>query len=191
MRRLTQPNCVDASGSALGPPGDDGTCAQGVPEFSPVRDLHVGIITSSLGDHGSNGVCGAAQAANLPDSHYDDRAQLLPTMRSGLTDWNGSGFLLWDPRDQTTVDDPHTPLGATETDSSAFTQAFTDQLNAVGETGCGYEASLEAWYRFLIDPTPPTTVTQDQQSYSQRGPTNQVVLNERAAFLRRIRCSPS
>src|SRR6185295_9118538 len=34
-----------------------------------------------------------------------------------------------------------------------------DMIGAVGEHGCGYEASLESWYRFLIDPEPPANVT--------------------------------
>ena len=31
-------------------------------------------------------------------------------------------------------------------------------MAAAGENGCGYEASLEAWYRFLVDPEPPSAV---------------------------------
>ena len=33
-------------------------------------------------------------------------------------------------------------------------------IAAIGEHGCGYEASLESWYRFLVDPEPPASVTQ-------------------------------
>jgi hypothetical protein len=34
-----------------------------------------------------------------------------------------------------------------------------EQILRVGEAGCGFEAPLEAMYRFLIDPEPPATVT--------------------------------
>lgn len=33
-----------------------------------------------------------------------------------------------------------------------------DTLSTVGEHGCGYEAPLEALYRFLVDPEPPLRV---------------------------------
>src|SRR5215469_14356279 len=47
--RLLNPNCVDsASGAVLGP-SSDGQCIQGAPEFPPVHDLHLGMVTSSLG----------------------------------------------------------------------------------------------------------------------------------------------
>ncbi|MEY4544318.1 MAG: hypothetical protein RL685_513 [Pseudomonadota bacterium] len=31
---------------------------------------------------------------------------------------------------------------------------FQRMVTEVGEDGCGWEASLESWYRFLIDPVP-------------------------------------
>ena len=37
---------------------------------------------------------------------------------------------------------------------SEYTKAFTE----VGDDGCGFEAPLEAMYRFLVDPSPPATV---------------------------------
>src|SRR5690606_4754465 len=33
--------------------------------------------------------------------------------------------------------------------------AYLEQVGAVGSDGCGYEAPLEAMYRFLVDPRPP------------------------------------
>ncbi len=35
---------------------------------------------------------------------------------------------------------------------------FQTHVQGAGEQGCGYEASLESWYRFLIDPDPPLNV---------------------------------
>jgi hypothetical protein len=191
VSRLITPACVDSQGQPNGMSADaHGTCSQGRPEFAPIRDLHVGIITSSLGDHGSGDVCSAAQAtanqaSNTPASFYDDLAELLPSVRPAvpLDNWNDSGFLVWDPRDQTTVKDPHPNLGPSGTDASTFINALSTQALAVGEHGCGYEASLEAWYRFLIDPAPVHGMSNDG-SVSVRGVTNQTVLAQRAAFLR-------
>jgi hypothetical protein len=192
--RLIAPQCVDAGGDPTGEQADDsGHCASGAPEFKPIRDLHIGIITSSIGDHGSGDVCSATQATldvqqGEAPPQYDDLAQLLPTVRAGdhLPSWDNSGFLVWDPRDQTQVDDPHPNLGETETDRDAFVGAVQQQANGVGEHGCGYEASLEAWYRFLVDPEPVLSLTHDAAtSLTVRGPVNQVVLAQRERFLRR------
>jgi hypothetical protein len=191
VARLITPACVDGSGAPTGANADaTGTCSQGAPELKPLRDLHVGIITSSLGDHGSNDVCSdAANSANIaagaPASNYNDLAQLLPSVRpaDNLPNWNNSSFLLWDPRNQSTVSDPHANLGQNETDGTHFIAALSQQVLGAGERGCGYESSLEAWYRFLIDPDPVSSMT-NSGGESQRGPTNNVVLAQRAAFLR-------
>jgi hypothetical protein len=188
-QRLIEPECVDADGNSTGVSAlADGTCSAGVPEFPPIRDMHVGIITSSLGDHGSNDVCSDAQNAQTVAnggvaSQYNDLAELLPAVRTNLTSWNDSGFLVWDPRDQATVSDPHANLTDNETDAALFSANLEAQATAPGETGCGYESSLEAWYRFLIDPSPVSSLTNNGTT-SVRGMTNQVVLAERAAFLR-------
>jgi hypothetical protein len=191
VERLIAPNCVDGTGAWTGTNADaSGNCSQGAPEFVPIRDLHVGIITSSLGDHGSNDVCSdAANTANVangePASNYNDLAQLLPSVRptQNLPNWNNSGFLVWDPRDQSSVSDPHPNLTKTDTDAASFVSALSNEALAAGENGCGYESSLESWYRFLIDPDPVSSMT-NSGSVSQRGATNSVVLQQRAAFLR-------
>ncbi len=199
IEQLITPACVDGSGMPTGASADaSGNCSQGAPKFVPVRDLHVGIITSSLGDHGSNDVCSDAQnsaniAANLPASNYNDLAQLLPSVRPGanLPNWNNSSFLVWDPRDQSAVSDPHPNLGPNETDSAHFIAAFSTEVLGAGQLGCGYESSLEAWYRFLVDPSPVASMSNDgQNSVRPKTPdgksdaVNNVVLQQRASFLR-------
>src|SRR5687767_5570745 len=53
VRRLVTPPCIGDGGMPLGMVVDaEGRCAQGRPEFRPIRDIHVGVITSSLGAHG-------------------------------------------------------------------------------------------------------------------------------------------
>ena len=51
LRRLVTPNCVDSGGNATGVVADvSGNCPSGTTiEFAPVRDMHIGIVTSSLG----------------------------------------------------------------------------------------------------------------------------------------------
>ena len=34
---------------------------------------------------------------------------------------------------------------------------FGKLVDVVGQTGCGYESQLEAWYRALVDPEPRLT----------------------------------
>ena len=115
---------------------------------------------------------------------YNDRAELLPKVRPDLESWNDTGFLVWDPRNQAEVDDPHTPIGSREANLGDFTGALAEEVSSVGENGCGYEGSLEAWYRFLIDPAPVTSMSMDTAtSRSVRGPINAAVLAQRAAFL--------
>jgi hypothetical protein len=201
VQRLIEPTCVDVNGNPVGGTADanTGQCAQGVAEFKPIRDIHVGIVTSSIGDHGSNDVCSDAQnAQDSPpgSSFYNDLAQLLPSVRpaANLYSWNNSSFLLWDPRDQTMVTDPHPPITKNETDPTTFIGNFTAELQAATERGCGYEAQLESWYRFLVDPEPVPTMSNNSaqggstsvRPKSSNGQTivNNVVLAQRAQFLR-------
>lgn len=164
--RLTNPWCMDGS-TRLGSADAQGNCAQGTLESPPLRDVHIGVISSNLGDHGSGDVCSQAQAQldGGGASYFDDHAQLLPTVRNDL---GTQDFLAW---------------GGSSSDAAQLVTDTASQIAAVDERGCGYEASLEAWYRFLIDPSPVATMTNDGQ-LSERGAVNQVVLDERVAFLR-------
>ena len=93
-----------------------GKCTSGKPEFPPITDIHVGIVTSSLGSHGGQ-VCASGNAGDT----LNDRAHLLGTVRPAGSNsdpqltfdlaktWNNSGFLAWDPdqKDQPPgADDP-------------------------------------------------------------------------------------
>jgi hypothetical protein len=174
MRRLTMPDCVDDTGKPLGTFSNElGVCDQGSPEFPPVGDIHIGVITSSLGDHGSGDIC--SPAANVDERPFDDRAQLLGSLRSGIVSDQPHGFLTWDPAGGKTT--------AGITDRAEFSEAVADHVRTAGERGCGYEASLESWYRFLIDPEPVSGLTNDR-NVSVRGPVNLELLEQRAAFLR-------
>jgi hypothetical protein len=173
--RLVVPRCVNAAGEVRARASADEECpADFVPEFRAVRDIHVAVITSSLGSHGA-----AASSCNDPvrKPHGDDRGLLLPNVRPNLVSYNNTGFLAWDP-DQKLV-----PPG--EADSTKLGTEFGDMVRAAGEAGCGFEASLESWYRFLIDPEPPRKVTVGESgSTVLPGDIDTQVLEQRAAFLR-------
>ncbi|HEY1960079.1 MAG TPA: hypothetical protein VGH28_30930 [Polyangiaceae bacterium] len=129
-------------------------------EFAPVHDMHVGIVSSSLGAGGGD-VC--AVSGSDP-THLDDQGHLLNRTFNGTTegtvanakpaDGNGGNFLAWLP-----TNDPKnagkTPPNVTPyTDSTQLVTDFTSLIKGVQQAGCGLEAQLESWYRFLVQPDP-------------------------------------
>ncbi|MEP7049948.1 MAG: hypothetical protein ABJB12_06325 [Pseudomonadota bacterium] len=201
VKRLTSPICVDGKGAPTGESSVGGRCTSGRPEFDRVADIHVGIVTSSLGSHGGLGTCNITSNGQTPN----DSAHLLGTVRptgssadpklvfEASRSWNNAGFLAWD------ADRVDKPVPGTS-DPKAFDETFQDMIAASGELGCGYEASLESWYRFLVDPEPPASVTRTTTNPTQtrRGSAlvihpdgsstcdgcDQELLAQRKAFLR-------
>jgi len=169
VKRLVTPICVDASGKPTGEVSSGGVCppGKGAAEFSPIGDIHIGIVSSSLGSHGGD-VCATGAATDT----LDDKARLVPSMRTGIASYNNTGFLAWDA-----TGTKNSPPG--EMNAANLNKSFQDQIAAVGEHGCGYEASLESWYRFLIDPEPPENVTK-QGSTTVRG--SSLVVNPDGTF---------
>ena len=185
VQRLATPRCLDDMSKPTGQVSDTaGHCAVGRPEFNAVKDIHIGVVTSSLGSRGGTTCVPEADDATTKKTP-DDRAELLPTaneaVRGPLRSWNSSGFLAWDPTQTKNV-----PPGTQNLDD--LTRDFRDQVQKAGENGCGFESSLEAWYRFLIDPEPPISVTAaigaDGFQHNVKGPINQTLLAQRKSFLR-------
>jgi hypothetical protein len=179
VARLVDPWCTDGENPPVPPVGV--SCPSGtVRELPPVTDMHVGVITTSLGAHGSHDICSEEQAAaNGTPSNYDDHARLLPAVRTALPEWNGSGFLKWDPQAVAT------PAG--QNDVNSFIADVRSVIAATGAIGCGYESTLEAAYRFLSDPEPPLVISNNGSTTTvSTDPTNidQDLLDQRAAFLR-------
>jgi hypothetical protein len=174
VKRLVNPYCVSTAGGVVAQPASpDAACPAGSQrEFEPLADLHVGVITSSLGSHGAAGskdICAGAT--------YDDHAHLLPFVRDNVPSYDGKGFLKWDPQGLAN------PPG--ESDVQAFADSLLTMISSVGERGCGYEAQLESVYRFLVDPEPPQSVQVPAgQSGAVVAAIDQQVLEERAAYLR-------
>ena len=138
----------------------------GSADRAPVQDLHVGVITSSLGGHGGADVCSSPTT--------NDRAQLLPTLARlpGMTSYQGLGFHKYAPADANAM-----------SDVEQLSSSVVALMQAAGETGCGYEATLEAAYRFLVDPAPPLDVTNNGSVTVTNG-IDSTLLAQRAAFLR-------
>src|SRR5690606_448532 len=59
LARLISPSCVDREGAIVSRPASSAeACPQGTArEFEPVGDLHVGVISTSLGGFGSSSSC--------------------------------------------------------------------------------------------------------------------------------------
>ncbi len=131
-----------------------------------VLDMHVGVITSSLGSHGTS-----ACAVEITNKSNNDRGHLLPRAGEG-------GGMGWDT---TTANSSATaptiacpaPVAASplswvfkpEADPSAMFKGYptgSQQLEvatscvvaSAKEQGCGYEETWEAMYHFLVDPAP-------------------------------------
>lgn len=174
LERLVSPYCLDSHGDVvLHPASPTEACPSASQrEFAPLRDLHVGVITSSLGPHGASGNAAVCQL-----STDDDHAHLIPLVRSGIPSYDGRGFLKWDP------DGLATPPG--ESDVQAFAASLETMILGAGEHGCGYEAQLESIYRFLVDPEPPQSVELDSATQrTKKVGVDVELLAERASFLR-------
>ena len=185
VSRLVNPRCVDESGvpSPETPPSATAPCPDGLHrEWSAVQDVHIGIISSSLGGHGAD-LC--SPALDTFDPTDDDRGRLIPRGPYGavVPTYEDRGFLAWDPAGT------KAPPG--EASAAQLQLRLKDLVNGVGETGCGAEASLEAWYRFLIEPEPyQEIIKQDCAPGSGDGAcaalsgVDSVLLQQRADFLR-------
>jgi hypothetical protein len=182
VNRLVVPRCVNESGEVRMRATPQEACPTGfAPEFRAVEDIHIAVITSSLGAHGAQPVMRGSstyQPICGNGGSDDDRARLLPKVRTNppLASYADTGFLAWDPQQKL--------LPPGEKDAAHLAQQFGDMVRAAGEDGCGYEASLESWYRFLIDPEPPSSIGLGADGRSVAGPPDQELLAQRKAFLR-------
>ncbi len=208
VARLATPNCVEAgnAGVVYGSSTLDGngnaTCAQGVPEFPAVHDMHIGIVSSSLGPRlgdkvapGSGGVClpTATTIVNgtTIDNHNDDQAHLLtrsttassPDVETPLPDAK-SGFLAWFPAVSANSGSSVTAGAVAITSAPALDADFSDLVAGVHDYGCGVESQLESWYRFLIQPDPYASLAIDANATAQWVGVDTTILKERHDFLR-------
>ncbi len=172
--RLVQPICVDDTGASNGTKVNAmGECAMGKPEFPPVTDINVGIISSSLGALTAaqcDGIAGMNGSAN-------DKAHLLNRGGTGtVPTYANLGFLAWDPGSK------RTPVG--ETDATTFTNNLRDMVVGVGQVGCGYEMQLESIVHFLADPDPYESLVDAGSGNVTRMNVDATILQQRKDFMR-------
>ena len=186
VMRLVNPNCVDAQGNIVGS-SQNGQCAQGHIEFQPVADMHIGIITSSLGGRGSD-ACdpNAMNPANFAlNAHNDDQGHLINRAGANETanaDATPANFLAWLPPVPQNAGKPQPPVPALG-DAMKLIGDFTDLISGVHEHGCGFEAQMESWYRFLVQPDPFQSIVKNNTTASFSG-IDQTILQQRHDFLR-------
>ena len=172
VKRFITPPCVNTQGDYTGDLANAlGECPTGTrTEMQPVSDVHIGVISSSLGTLGNGPYCD-----NGTDrwNANDDGGRLIPGERSDLE--GEAPFLSWTRGD-----------GLTE-----LLTGLERTVAAVGETGCGFEAPLEAWRRFLVDPEPsasaePAPCFTGDNELNCLAPTglDSQLLEQRADFLR-------
>jgi hypothetical protein len=156
VQRLVSPNCIDpntgTANKAMTPADPKGDCPGDlIREFTPIRNIHVGIVTSSIGGHGSQTLCPGNDAGTLKEQEENDHAWLIGKrprymQPAGGVAADAQGFLNWNPD----VMMGETPAG--------FTTTFQAMTTFAGEFGCGLESQLESIYRFLVDPNPYNTI---------------------------------
>ena len=184
---LASPECVDASGAPTGeraqaarPAGQE--CQRGTPRHPPVVDLHIGVLSSSLGGYGSD-QCRATETDPLDptlNAHKDDAAHLLNRAgpkQTPLPNAGPSNVLAWSPlatKNETTRPSPGT---TPYQDLTALARDTASLVEGVGHAGCRFSSPLEAAYRFLVAPDPD-----DHTAPTPKLDTT--LLAQRATFLR-------
>ena len=147
------------------------------------KDVHVGVITSSLGGAGADSC--STGSGGMFNPTMDDGGRLITRDINGFPrgTYQGLGFLVWDPEGR------HSPPGDPSFDH--VTVAAQELILGAGELGCGFEQPLEAWYRFLVDPEPysrmervPCFEGDASNGCAKRTGIDQQLLDQRSAFLR-------
>jgi hypothetical protein len=194
VKGLVNPKCLDNMTNlpvASQPTDPIADCPSGsTREFPPVFDIHIGLLSSSLGSFGATGCpdptsttpCGPQATAN-DHGHLVTRSDQCGQMPPVVT-YQNLGFLAWDPKKELT------PPGETAIgDSNAtppvpgLTTSLHDLIVGDGQEGCGFESQNEAWYRFLIDPSPYQKISLVNNSVQTDG-IDMTLLQQRTDFLR-------
>ncbi|MDI1436621.1 hypothetical protein [Polyangium sorediatum] len=183
---LVNPPCVDDKGiTAMQQPEHPlDLCPAGTRRvMPPVLDIHIGVLSSSLGGHGADSCpdlvpdekacAGKANTTNNDKGHLV--ARLDPCSDAAAPTHENRGFLAWDPTQSLT------PAG--EHDLVALGGSLRDMVAGVGPLGCEYESQLESVYRFLVDPEPYASISVINHRATPEG-EDTALLQQRAAFLR-------
>ncbi|WP_437733033.1 hypothetical protein [Sorangium sp. So ce1335] len=193
---LVNPRCIPSMGqgnpTTVNSPNAD--CPAGYKrEFEPVKDIHIGIISSSLGGHGSGACPAETSPSNVDMAHLLARSNERST-ENDIPTYLNKGFLAWDPDQkldgEAEVPDPEDGEADIDQDSpndlndTSLVGQLTAMVRGTGQAGCGFEAQLESVYRFLVDPEPYARIEIDADNIAVPKDVDQAVLDQRAAFLR-------
>jgi len=185
VQSMTNPPCVDANGNVGQTPATPlDPCPSGeTRRHEPVADIHVGVLSSSLGGRGAD-TCpdvdmGPACDPN-PNLTTNDKGHLVsrPDACQAFTSvptYENKGFLAWD------LHQAMSPPGIN--DSGELATNLAAMVRGVGQVGCGHEAQLESWYRFLVDPEPYQSIAVVDGQATLSG-IDAELLEQRANFLR-------
>jgi len=205
ITRLVTPNCIDANDDVVGQSDTQGHCAKGQVEFPPVHDMHIGILSSSLGPRlgdtigdASTHMCepSASVTANgaTINAHNDDRGELLnrsadPTNLANFTegtvgDTGIDHFLSWFPSVSANAGVQPSAGATPVTQAAQLESDFQQLVTGVHEFGCGIESQLETWYRFLVQPDPYDSLGLDANGRAQWVGVDATILKQRHDFLR-------
>ena len=203
INRLVNPNCVDNNGATQGQ-SMNGTCPTGQKlEFPPVHDMHLGIVSSSLGGRGGDQCPDNATNPAAPSlsAHTNDNGELInrggvqgnPTVENPMPDEaTPDNFLAYFPGCSSGPGTQCTagPNSGKKVPANAITAAgtlvndFTLAIEGVHEHGCGFEAQNEAWYRFLVQPDPFASINAGPNGTRTISGVDNNILKQRADFLR-------
>lgn len=189
LEGLTNPPCIDPNGVSPSsqPAAPDSVCPNGlVRAFAPQSDIHIGVITSSLGGHGADSCpdadmqscSGAINTSNNDRGHLLSRKDVCSS--EAIPTYANKSFLAWDPKQTLT------PPGETTLDNGAgkgLAPTLRQMITGTGERGCGYESQLESIYRFLADPEPHEKIEVVDFKAVPQG-VDSVLLEQRRNFLR-------
>lgn len=167
LNRLASPSCLDDGGNVIGP-STNGVCDSGKLAYVPVTDIHVGIVSTSLG-------------VGIPDGMENASSLQCANNRGHLV----SGIVT---ANQPTLDKSTQIFSWTKgtQDISQLAKDVSASVVTMGEAGCGIEMQLESWYRFLVQPDPYDKLVwadDTQQTVAYQG-IDDALLAQRKAFLR-------
>lgn len=164
-------------------------------EFEPVKDIHIGIISSSLGGHGSVACPASLSPSNVDMAHLLAREDESNTVNN-IDTYLDMGFLAWDPDQKLDEDgetgtpdekDGEADIGGADSNADLNDTSLVGQLEKMvkgtGQSGCGFEAQLESVYRFLVDPEPYEKIELQGDKAVPMG-VDPVVIKQRKDFLR-------
>jgi hypothetical protein len=209
LKRLVQPHCVDQNLQFTGNATLSGMCPAGsTAEFPPVHNMHIGIVSSSLGPRLGDACQTDAMHDTLRNTasgpiprHNDDQAHLLNRTAdpNNLQDYTEGtladapppdDFLDWFPPASTNIANAKvqftgpSPVSVGPGDGSILNRDFQQLVVGVHDFGCGIESQLESWYRFLVQPDPYASLALDKDQHAQWVGVDTTILAQRADFLR-------